>query len=412
MIAFLRLILDVVMLPFKTKARMEAEIIMLRHQLNVLRRHVPPKPRLAVADRLLFVWLYRLFPSVLDAVTIVQPQTVIRWHRTGFRLYWRWKSRSRGGRPKISGETRRLIREMSLANRLWGAPRIHGELLKLGIEVAQSTVAKYMARGGRGRSQTWKTFLHNHSAGIGAMDFLLVPTVGFRLLFVLVILRHERRLLISLSVTANPTAEWIARRITDAFPWGEAPDYLIRDRDASYGQAVTKRLTAMGIRDHPTAARAPWRACGETDRLDPQGVPRSYRCLRRGPFAANSCGLRQLLQQMPNAPVPGQRFAEPSADPAPRPGRCSADPRWTSSSILPDVALGRDRRSRSVLQPWASVITRRVHSPPGRTGMRRDCLVRSAGNASITSSSSARPTCAGSSQPTPAIATESERICP
>src|SRR4030095_1098771 len=291
MIAFLRLILDVVMLPFKTKARMEAEIIMLRHQLNVLRRHVPPKPRLAVADRLLFVWLYRLFPSVLDAVTIVQPQTVIRWHRTGFRLYWRWKSRSRGGRPKISGETRRLIREMSLANRLWGAPRIHGELLKLGIEVAQSTVAKYMARGGRGRSQTWKTFLHNHSAGIGAMDFLLVPTVGFRLLFVLVILRHERRLLISLSVTANPTAEWIARRITDAFPWGEAPDYLIRDRDASYGQAVTKRLTAMGIRDHPTAARAPWRACGETDRLDPQGVPRSYRCLRQGPFAANSCGL-------------------------------------------------------------------------------------------------------------------------
>jgi hypothetical protein len=223
MIAFLRLVLDVVMLPFKTKARLEAEIIMLRHQLNVLRRHVRPKPRLAVADRLLFVWLYRLFPSVLDSVTIVQPQTVIRWHRTGFRLYWRWKSRSRGGRPKISGETRRLIREMSLANRLWGAPRIHGELLKLGIEVAQSTVAKSMASGGRGRSQTWKTFLRNHSAGIGAMDFLLVPTVGFRLLFVLVILRHERRRLISLSVTANPTAEWIARRITDAFPWDEDP---------------------------------------------------------------------------------------------------------------------------------------------------------------------------------------------
>ena len=121
---------------------------------------------------------------------------------------------------------------MSLANRLWGAPRIHGELLKLGIEVAQSTVAKYMARSGRGRSQTWKTFLHNHAAGIGAMDFLIVPTVGFRLLFVLVILRHERRRLISLSVTDHPTAEWIARQLTDAFPWDEAPDYLIRDRDA------------------------------------------------------------------------------------------------------------------------------------------------------------------------------------
>src|SRR4029453_19384707 len=351
MIAFLSLLLHVVVSPLKTKARLEAEIIMLRHQLNVLRRRVPSKSRLAVADRLLFVWLYRLFPSVLNAIAVVQPETIIRWHRKGFRLYWRWKSRARGGRPEVPVEIRRLIREMSLANRLWGAPRIHGELLKLGIEVTQSTVAKYMARGGRGRSQTWKTFLRNHAAGIGAMDFLIVPTVGFRLLFVLVILRHERRRLISLSVTANPTAEWIARRITDAFPWGEAPDYLIRDRDASYGQAVTKRLTAMGIRDHPTAARSPWRACGETDRLDPQGVPRSYRFLLQRTFAANSCGLRQLLQQMPNAPVPGQRFAEPSADPAPRPGRCSADPRWTSSSILPAVVLGRDRRSSKCFHP-------------------------------------------------------------
>src|SRR3979411_377717 len=248
MIAFLILFLHVLVSPFKTGARLEAEIALLRHQLNVLRRQAPLKPRLTVADRLVFVWLYRLFPSVLNAVTIVQPETVIRWHRTGFRLYWRWKSRSRGGRPKIPGEIRRLIREMSLANRLWGAPRIHGELLKLGIEVAQSTVAKYMARSGRGRSQTWKTFLHNHAAGIGAMDFLIVPTARFRLLFVLVILRHQRRRLISLSVTANPTAEWIARQITEAFPWDEAPDYLIRDRDASYGQAGTKRLTAMGSR--------------------------------------------------------------------------------------------------------------------------------------------------------------------
>jgi transposase InsO family protein len=266
MIAFLSLFLHVVVSPFKTQARLEAEIVLLRHQLNVLRRRVPSKPKLAVADRLLFVWLYRLFPSVLNAITIVQPETIIRWHRTGFRLYWRWKSRSRGGRPKVPMEIRRLIREMSLANRLWGAPRIHGELLKLGIEVAQSTVAKYMARSGRGRSQTWKTFLHNHAAGIAAMDFLVVPTVGFKLLFVLVILRHQRRRLISLSVTANPTAEWIARQITEAFPWNEAPDYLIRDRDGSYGHAVTKRLAAMGIRDHPTAPRSPWQN-GHAERL-------------------------------------------------------------------------------------------------------------------------------------------------
>ena len=266
MIAFLSLLLHVVVSPFKTRARLQAEIIMLRHQLNVLRRRVRSKPKLSVADRLLFVWLYRLFPSVLNTVAIVQPETVIRWHRAGFRLYWRWKSRSRGGRPRVPLEIRRLIREMSLANRLWGAPRIHGELLKLGIDVAQSTVAKYMAKGGRGRSQTWKTFLSNHAAGIAAMDFLIVPTVGFKLLFVLVILRHQRRRLISLAVTTNPTAEWIARQITDAFPWNEAPDYLIRDRDGAYGHAVTRRLAAMGTRDHPTAPRSPWQN-GHAERL-------------------------------------------------------------------------------------------------------------------------------------------------
>jgi transposase InsO family protein len=266
MIAFLSLFLHVLISPFKTQARLEAEIVLLRHQLNVLRRRIPSKPKLAVGDRLLFVWLYRPFPSVLNAITIVQPETIIRWHRTGFRLYWRWKSRSRGGRPRIPLEIRRLVREMSLANRLWGAPRIHGELLKLGIDVAQSTVAKYMARGGRGRSQTWKTFLRNHAAGIAAMDFLIVPTVGFKLLFVLVILRHQRRRLISLTVTTNPTGEWIARQITDAFPWNEAPDHLIRDRDAAYGHAVTRRLAAMGIPDHPTVPRSPWQN-GHAERL-------------------------------------------------------------------------------------------------------------------------------------------------
>jgi transposase InsO family protein len=142
-------------------------------------------------------------------------------------------------------------------------PRIHGELLKLGIEVAQSTGAKYLARSGRGRSQTWKTFLHNHAAGIGAMEFLIVPTAGFRLLFVLAILRQERRHLISLSVTDHPTA---ARQLTDAFPWDEAPDNMIRDRDECYGDAVRKRLVAMGMRDHPIAPRSPWQN-GRAERL-------------------------------------------------------------------------------------------------------------------------------------------------
>jgi hypothetical protein len=165
MIAFRSLLLHILISPLKTKARLEAEIWVLRHQLNVLRRQVSSKPRLTVADRLIFVWLYRPVPSVLSAVSVIKPETVIRWHRVGFRLYWRWKSRSHGGRPRIPREIRRLIRDMSVAN-------------QLGIEVAQSTVAKYTAKSGRGRPQTWKTFLHNHAVGIAAMDILIVSAFG------------------------------------------------------------------------------------------------------------------------------------------------------------------------------------------------------------------------------------------
>jgi transposase InsO family protein len=205
-------------------------------------------------------------PSLPSAAVIVQPDTIVRWHRAGFRSYWRWKSRACGGRPKVPAEVRSLIRRMNVENPLWGAPRIHGELLKLGIEIAQSTVAKYMAKRRPGSGQTWKTFLRNHAAGIGAMDFLVVPTINFRLLFVLVILRHERRRLISLSVTDHPTAEWIARQITEAFPWDSAPTHLIRDRDAADGLAVARCLAAMGIRDHPIASRSPWQN-GHVERL-------------------------------------------------------------------------------------------------------------------------------------------------
>ena len=191
MLEFLRLLIHALAAPFRTRAQLEAEITMLRHQLNVLRRQAS-RPRLTAADRLLFVWLCRLFPSLRNTITIVQPDAVLRWHRSGFRLYWRWKSRSRGGRPQVPIEVRSLVRRMSTENPLWGAPRIQGELLRLGIEVAQSTVAKSMAKrrpGGSG--QTWRTFLCNHTVGIGAIDFLVVPTINFRRLSVLVILRHE-----------------------------------------------------------------------------------------------------------------------------------------------------------------------------------------------------------------------------
>jgi len=153
MIDALKLVASVLASLFKSLVRLEAEIVVLRHQLMILRRKAPARPRLSVPDRLICVWLCRLRPSVISAVTIVRPENGARWHRAGFRLYWRWTSRATGGRPRISLEVRRLIRKMSLANPLWGAPRIHGELLKLGVEVAQSTVAKYMARGGRLRAR-------------------------------------------------------------------------------------------------------------------------------------------------------------------------------------------------------------------------------------------------------------------
>src|SRR6266404_2276584 len=251
---------------FKSKARLQAENVVLRHQLNVLRRMVRSRTRVGTFDRLVLVWLYRLFPSVLTAIAIVKPETVVRWHRVGFRLYWRWKSRSRGGRPRLPAEIRRLVREMSLANPLWGAPRIHGELLKLGIEIAQSTVAKYMVKGARPSSQSWTTFIRNHASGIAAMDLLVVPTIGFQLLYALVILKQDRRRILSVNVTGHPTAEWVARQIIDAFPWDAVPKYMIRDRDAIYGNAVIRRLRAMGIRDRPTAPRSPWQN-GYVERL-------------------------------------------------------------------------------------------------------------------------------------------------
>jgi hypothetical protein len=154
-------------------------------------------------------------------------------------------------------EIRRLIREMSIANPLWGAPRIHGELLKLGIDIGQTSVAKYMARRRGSPSQGWKTFLHNHADGIVAIDLFVVPTISFRLLYGLLIIGHGRRQILWFGVTAHPTAEWIANQITEAFGWKQAPRYLIRDRDGAYGEVFIRRLRSMGIRDRPTSPRSP-----------------------------------------------------------------------------------------------------------------------------------------------------------
>ena len=258
MIALLRFVLAVLAAPFKLKSRLEAENAVLRYQLIILRCKMQGRVRLTDNDRWFFVQLYRWFPSILTVLTIIQPETLVRWHRAGFRRYWRWKSRSRGGRPQIEAELRALIRRMSMENPLWGAPRIHGELLKLGFEVAQSSVAKYMIKRRGPPSQGWRTFLRNHAPDIAAMDLFVVPTIGFDLLYAFVIVRLDRRDLVLVNVTTSPTAEWIARQLTEAFPWDEAPRYLIRDRDRIYGSIVTRRIRVMGIRDKPTALASPW----------------------------------------------------------------------------------------------------------------------------------------------------------
>ncbi len=204
----------------------------------MLRRKVGGRVRLTNGDRLFFIQLYRWFPSVLKVITVIRPETLVRWHRAGFRRYWCWKSRPFGGRPQISAELRALIRRMSIENPLWGAPRIHGELLKLGFEVAQSSVAKYMVKRGGPPGQGWRTFLRNHAPDIAAMDLFVVPTIGFSLLYAFVIVRLDRRDLVWTNVTTNP--------------------YLVRDRDRIYGSIVPRRLRAMGIRDKPIAPASPW----------------------------------------------------------------------------------------------------------------------------------------------------------
>src|SRR6266849_2483600 len=257
-----RLIVWAVVDLFRSRAAIEAEILTLRQQIIVLRRTTPKKQSFGAIDRLVFVGLYRLFPRVLDALAIVRPGTVIKWHRAGFRFYWHWKSRPQGGRPTVTLEICRLIREMSIANPLWGAPRIHGELLKLDIAIGQTSVAKCMAKRRGPPSQGWKTFLRNHADGIAAMDLFVVPTISFRLLYGLLIMGHGRRQVIWFGVTTHPTAEWIANQFTEACGWEQLlPRYLIRDRDGAYGEVFIRRLRPMGIRDQPT----PPRSHGKTD---------------------------------------------------------------------------------------------------------------------------------------------------
>src|SRR3989442_304371 len=193
-----------------------------------------------------------------NSLQMVRPETVVGWHRQGFRRYWAWKSQRRRGRPAIRTERRDLIRRISRANPLWGAPRIHGELLKLGLTVSQATVSKYMLRPRRPPSQAWRTFLKNHAKDLIALDFFTVPTATFRVLFVLVVLRHDRRRLVHFNVTEHPTADWTGRQLIEACGLEEAPRHLIRDRDQGYGERFSRQAKTLDIREAVIAPRSPW----------------------------------------------------------------------------------------------------------------------------------------------------------
>jgi putative transposase len=239
-------------------AAVSLENVALRHQLSVLQRSVR-RPRLRRRDRIFWLWLARLWAGWRATLIIVQPATVLAWHRQGFQLYWHWKSRRRSvGRPPLDLELRTLIRRMARENPTWGRRRIQAELCFLGYEVAELTVAKYMRRPSPRPSSTWRTFLGVHIGEIVAIDFFVVPTLTFRLLFGFLILRHHRRELVHVNVTDHPTAAWTAHQLVESFPEETGPTYLLRDRDAIYGDVFVRRVNALGMTEVLIAPRAPW----------------------------------------------------------------------------------------------------------------------------------------------------------
>ena len=255
----LRCIVLLVRAMFGNRAELAAENLALRQQLAVLQQK-SKRPRIRNRDRIFWAALSRIWANWRSALLIVQPDTVIRWHKRGFKLFWRWKSKAQSGRPPIEPEIRKLIRRMSRENPLWGTPRIQSELALLGHVVAESTIDKYRIRTRKPPSQTWRTFLDNHVRDLVAVDFFTVPTATFRLLFCFIVLRHHRRMVVHFNVTAHPTAEWTAQQIVEAFPEDQAPRFLIRDRDSIYGEFFRRRVKHMGIEEVVSAPRSPWQS--------------------------------------------------------------------------------------------------------------------------------------------------------
>ena len=253
---------------FRSRAALQLENLALRHQIGVLQRSTRRRPRLTPVDRLVWVWLSRVWSGWRSALAIVQPETVLAWHRAGFRLFWTWKvRRGQPGRPVISREVRDLIRRMCRENPSWGAPRVHGELLKLGIDIGETSVSKYMVRSRKPPSQTWRTFLENHVQQLVSIDFFTVPTLRFQILYVFLVLAHDRRRILHFNVTAHPTAEWTGQQLREAFPFDQLPRYLLRDRDAIFGDAFREQVRDMGICEVLSAPRSPWQRAAYVERV-------------------------------------------------------------------------------------------------------------------------------------------------
>ena len=244
---------------FRTRTQLQLEILFLRKQLEIALRS-SPKLRLRRIDRVFLSVMTDLFADWKEALLIVKPETLIKWHRQGFKLYWRWKSRHGIGRPKIPQEQIDLIRQMANENSTWGAPRIHGEMLKLGFDISESSVIRYMPKKPRkGNGQRWKTFLQNHASQIVALDFFTVPTVSFRILYVLVFLSHDRRKLIHFNVTDHPTSEWTTQQLRNALYDQNTPRFLIMDNNSIFNEEFTENVDRFSIRPIHTALQSPWR---------------------------------------------------------------------------------------------------------------------------------------------------------
>lgn len=258
MLILLSALLSTLCSVFRSRSVLELENIALRHQIGVLKRSARKRPKLTSVDRLFWVFLSKVWGDWRSALDIVKPATAIAWHRQGFRLFWTWKIRhGRVGRPAVSYEVRDLIRRMSRENPLWGAPHIHGELLKLGIQISETSVAKYMVRHRKPPSQTWRTFLNNHVKNLVSVDFFTVPTIRFQVLYVFLVLAHDRRRVVHFNVTAHPTAEWTAQQLREAFPFDQVR-YLLRDRDKIFGNTFREQVRDMKIGEVLSAPRSPW----------------------------------------------------------------------------------------------------------------------------------------------------------